>query len=302
MTLISPSLVQARSMTFDNNFYRIATQGVSKLNGKGIVQYKAGDGKNHNISRIGALELVEVTGIRQPDKQIVDFDVDNRQLTIRRYTATAVLDALEDIDKLIADPTSDIRQSLLEASNRVMDAVIIDAATGSILTGAPNAALTATSAASDGVITVDATSGFTYDTLKIIQRNFTNNNVDVAGGNVFLAITGNEALNLQGEEELINMNYGNKSAHAIPMSNYDYITFAGSVTGTSVTKPILPETTTTRTCIAFTPNSIAGKMLLNVVNVDKAATKVNAKEVTIEVQLGFARMEGKRLQFITTTI
>ena len=304
---ISPSLDQGQLQNFQNSFFHLAQQDKSRLESSRAVMYLPSKGKVNNFARIGRLDLVE-TNTRNPDKQFADYALDNRQLTKRRFTLTVQIDAKYDINELIADPTSDILMNLVKAKGRTIDRVIVAAAVGAVLTGSPDAALTSTSAATDGVLTVDASAGMTYEKVQEITANFVNNDIgmDMIRGSV-LALSGGENQDLMSEVEFISSDYisGRPVENGMQSSAgmYQVILFAGSVNGgITVLNPILPEGATLRSCVAMAPESVAVSMEVAILGVEKSATKVNSWDITIDLWLNAMRTEGARVQLISTTI
>lgn len=306
MPTISPSIDQGALQNFLDSFHTLAQQKRSRLEKSGVVKYLPSSGKTTNMTRMGAIELVEVES-RNPDKQYGDYNLDNRRLRKRRFTRTITVDALHDINELLKDPTSDILQALVNAKARVIDRIIASAASGPVLTGASDGSATSTSAATDGVITVDATSGLTYEKIQEITQNFINNELeyeDFAGS--VLCISGTENTDLMAEVEFINNDYitAKPVETGVMQKAGTYMTalFAGSVTGgITVANPILTESSTTRTCIAMAPNSVALSMELAFLGVTPSATKVNSNDITIDLWINAMRTEGSRVQLVSTT-
>ncbi len=304
---ISPSIDQAALQNFMDSFHELAQQTKSKLVASNAIKFMPSKGKTNNMSRIGRIELAEVS-TRNPDKQFGDYNVDNRQFSKRRFTRTVTIDAKHDINELIKDPTSDILRQLNNAKERVIDRIAVAAATGAVLTGAPDAAPTSTSAATDGVISITATSGFVYATVKTITENFINNDVsfDTFSG-ATICVTGKENNDLMSEVEFINSDYiSGKPVESGVMEKagaYRVQLFAGSQNGgITVVNPILPEGSTTRSCVVLAPESIAMAMELADMGVTKSATKVNSWDITIDFWINAMRTEGVLVQIITTTI
>lgn len=304
---ISPSLDQGQLQNFNDSFFHLAQQDKSQLESSAAVVYLPSKGKVNNMARIGRLELVEVN-TRNPDKQFSDYALDNRQLTKRRFTLTVQIDAKYDINELIKDPTSDILKQLVNAKGRTIDRVIVAAAVGAVLTGSPDAALTSTSAANDGVITVDASAGLTYEKIQEVTQNFINNDLgySLIKGSV-LCISGAENTDLMSEVEFISNDYisGSPVSDGMQMKagTYQIVMFAGSVTGgITVTNPILPEGTTLRDCVVLAPESVAVSMEIGKLDVTRSATKVNSNDITIDLWLNAMRTEGVRVQKVQTTI
>lgn len=304
---ISPSLDQGQLQNFNDSFFELAQQNKSRLEGSGAVVYLPSKGKVNNMARIGRLELVEVA-TRNPDKQFADYALDNRQLTKRRFTLTVQIDAKYDINELIKDPTSDILKQLVNAKGRQIDRVIVAASIGAVNTGSPDAALTSTSASTDGVITIDASAGVTYEKVQEITQNFINNDLpyELFKGSV-IGVSGTENSNLMGEVEFISSLFiSGKPVEEGVMRNagtYQVIQFAGSVNGgVTVTNPILPEGATLRDCVVLAPESVAVAMEIGRLDVTKSATKVNSWDITIDLWLNAMRTEGVRVQKMQTTI
>ena len=304
---ISPSIDQAALQNFQDSFHHLAQQTKSELVASSVLTFLSSRGKTNNYSRIGRLELSEVNS-RNPDKQFGDYAVDNRQMTKRRFTKTIQIDAKNDINELIKDPTSDILQQLNAAKERVIDRIAIAASTGDVLTGAPDTAPTTTSAAADGVLTVDASAGLTYEKITEITENFINNELsyDMFRGSL-ICITGTENTDLMAEIEFTSSDYisGRPVEVGISQSAGTYMVklFAGSKTGgITVTDPIIPEGATLRSCCVLAPESVAMSMELASLDVSKSATKVNSWDITIDFWINAMRTEGARVQLLSTTI
>jgi hypothetical protein len=304
---ISPSIDQAALLNFQDSFFQLAQQSKSKLVGSGVFVFLPSKGKTNNFARIGRVELSEVN-TRNPDKVYGDYALDNRQFTKRRFTKTIQVDAKQDINELLKDPTSDILKQLNNAKERVIDRIGIAAAIGPVLTGGPDVAPTSTSAASDGVITVDASAGLTYAKIQEITENYINNELDYSmfKGSV-LCITGKENTALMSEDKFINNFYISGRPVEVGVQNsagtYKIELFAGSKTGgVTVVNPIIPEGTTLRSCVVLAPESVAMAMELAGLNVTKSDKKVNSWDITIDFWINAMRTEGVRVQIVSTTI
>ena len=307
MSIISPSLDQGALQSFKDSFYHLAQQTKSRVGSSAAVTFLPSKGKTQNLARIGKVELTEVS-TRNPNKQFGDYNLDNRQLTKRRFTKTIQIDALYDINELIADPTSDILTQLLNAKERVIDKVLLDSASGAVLTGAPDSTPTSTTASDDGVLTITATGGVDYDDIKSITENFINNEIPVEEfRGSLICLTGSENTDLMSITQFINNDYiSAKPVDESVMTKlgmYSTVFFAGSVSGgITVSNPILQEGTTTRTCVVLAPNSLAVSMEIGDVCVEKSASKVNSMDITVDFWINSMRNEGEKVQLLTTTI
>lgn len=306
---INPSIDQGAQLNFQRNFHEMTQQTNSKLVKSNAIMYLPSQGKTNELARIGRLELTEVNS-RNPDKVYSDYAIDNRLFTKRRFTKTIQIDAKQDINELIADPTSPILKMLDAAKERLIDRVALAAAVGTVLVGQPDAAPSSISAASDNVVTIDATAGMTYEIIQAVTQNYINNDVpDEAFLGSTLAVSGKENAQLMGEIQFINNLYmgGGEPVNKGYLSNagtYNVARFAGSSSGGgTVLAPILPEISTTqRQCVVLAPNSIAMAMELASLDVSKSALKVNSNDVTIDFWINAMRVEGALVQILTTTI
>lgn len=306
----SPSIDQVARLNFQDSFYALAQQTKSKLVATSAMKFLPSGGKINNLARIGRIELSEVNS-RNPDKQYGDYSTDNRLFSKRRFTKTIQIDKKFDINELLKDPTSDILTQLDNAKERQIDRVALAAAVGNVLVGGPDTAPSSISAATDGVITVDGTAGFTYEIVQAITQTYINNELpqDGAGGfkGATLCITGSENTDLMGEDQFINQDYIKSTVDLAGVIKeagiYQVAVFAGSSTGGgTIAMPYLPETSTQRTCICLAPEALSISMEIGDMSVVPANGKVNSVDITIDLWLNCMRNEGAKVVAITTTI
>ena len=301
----APSIDQVALQTFEKNYYRLTQQMQSYLKGTGVIKFVAPEGKTKNQARIGRIELTEVAG-RNPEWQVQDHNMDNRQFTKRRFTVTLLLDDKTDINELISDPTSELLEAMKAGQERVMDRVTVQSAIGPVRVGRPDEATSDLSASADGVITIDATSGLTYAKIQEIKENFINS--ECGDEKVIFALTGKEHTQLMGIDEFINNDYiDNKPVQSGDMktvNGFNIVKFAGSSTGgATVPNPIIPEGETTRDCPVMLPQSIVMASKLAKLNViENVPGYVNTTSLTIDYWIGAMRQEGVKCQIVRTTI
>ncbi len=303
----SPSIDQAARLNFMDSFYALAQQTKSKLVSTRALNFLPSKGKTNNLARIGRIELSEVN-TRNPDKQYGDYATDNRLFTKRRFTKTIQIDKKFDINELLTDPTSDILTQLDNAKERTIDRVALAAAVGSVFVGGPDTAPSSITAATDGVITIDGTGGFTYEIVQAITQTFINNELqqdDFKGST--LCITGSENTDLMGEDQFINQDYIKSTidlAGVIKEAGvYQVAVFAGSSTGGgTIAQPYLPETSTQRTCVCLAPGALSMAMEIGDMSVVPANGKVNSVDITIDLWINAMRNEGAKVVLVTTTI
>jgi len=306
MATVNPAIEQSYLQTFQKNFEKTVQQTESKLLNTSAIKFMGIQGLS-NVSRFGKTELAEVTGQRNPEKQYTQMSNDNRKSKARRFTRTYLFDKYDAAVNMICDPTSSMFEELKNAKNRQTDRVIVDAATGDIVIGAPNEAGTVVSAADDGVITIAGTSNFNYATVVAPAiRNFINNDIDEQS-KVTFALTGSEHESLMNDDKFINSDYSGQrvidNGGLKKASIFDIVKFAGTDNGViTVNNPVLPEVSGVRKNIIMAPQAVGFAIEVGYLGIDKSAKHVNSWEVTIDVWFKALRLDGKLIQVVTSTI
>lgn len=285
-------------------------QTESLLRDSGVIRFLPADSKTNNITGIGEINLAEVVG-RNPDKHRVDYILDGRRMSKRRFSATVTMDAKDDINELFLDPTSAIYEELRNSKDRLIDRVAVSAATGTVTIGDDRVGFTQKTAAQDGVITIDAKSGLTYAEITKLTQNFINNSMGQKMMGTLICATGVENSRLMNEDKFINQDYIKSAPVEAGIMKktgmYSVAYFPGSVDGgIQVIDPIIPEVddagTSVRLCPVMTPRSVA--MALKIpqdLTVEPTPNKVNSKDITIEVWLEAMRVKGQYVQILKTT-
>lgn len=221
-----------------------------------------------------------------------------RKISRRRFVVTLPLDS-SDLRAVLTNPQNDYAGACTRAIERVYDRVCIECAFAAVLTGRDMT--TSTTAASDGVITVDATAGLTYEKLIEIRRRFHNNEVgnDMQERFVFLCSADEEAALMQ-ETVLINSLYTQQfvvdKGELTRAVGFDVIKY-----GSSVTNPLFAATGT-RNCIAASERGIVVGMSLDLsLKVQERSDYVETTQVQAIIQLGAVRTEGVLVQQVNTT-
>lgn len=308
--LYSPTIEQGLIQTWEQNFITLAQQRDSMLSMLPAVKYSAFTGTKHNVPRTGKTEMNKVAG-RNPDKQYDEFLVDNRQIVRNTFAKTFIFDE-KDIREMMADPTSEAYKSIMAAINREKDRVIARACLASVLVGDPNnnSALTSLSAANDGVKTIDATAGLTYALLKKGMTNFINNDIvsgELRNANLSFICGGTDLSDLLDEDKFINNEYTASrpvdDGYISKVFGMNVVALAGSETSNiTVANPILTESGTTRSCLLLAPQSVLFSMEnMKVDYEDKVPGKIRSKSLTVSVDMGAMRIEGARVQAVSTT-
>jgi hypothetical protein len=305
--ITSPNLDHASLLLFEKNFERLASNKDTQLLNCPAIKHMDIKGIS-NISRIEGNDLVDVTSSgRNPQKQYLQIRNDNRKSVAKRFTGTYLVDSYDRAVKLITDPTSDLFQNLREAKNRLTDKCIIDAAVGSVIVGAPDAAGTTLTAAQDGVKTIAGTTAFTYaNVISPAITTFKNQYVDTQG--VTLAISATEEEALRDDDKYMNALYSHNNTvdrgTITNASGFNVVTFAGNKQGegSTVDLPILPEAEGVRSNVLMAPKSIAFAVEVGRLDCDRSATHVNSWEVTIDMWVKAVRLQGSKVIILTSTM
>ncbi|CAB4137016.1 hypothetical protein UFOVP315_49 [uncultured Caudovirales phage] len=262
-------------------------------------------GRDATYEGMGSIEMVEIMSRHQ---KTVGQDVAStrRRIRMREFRATVYLDKFDELATIIG-PNSQYAKVLGYSAMRKFDALVVEAALASVYTGRDMT--TVVTAASDGVVTVDATSGLTSDKTSEIQENFINNEVTTDDESVpvlFLG-TGDEHTQLKGEVQFTSSDYTDakpfvdgrlRKADGMNCVWYGHRTNASN---------ILSVSGSTRACIAMTGGgsqfAVEVGMLQDVgIQVDPRPDLNNLTQVQASLFMGATRTQGARVQRVNTTV
>lgn len=247
---------------------------------------------------LSQVEAREVNG-RVQLTQFDDLEHLRRKITRRRFVVTLPIDDM-DVRALLLDPEGAYAGACIRAMERVFDRVGIEAMFASVLTGRDFE--TTVTAASDGVVTVNATAGLTYEKALEIRKNFTNNEVgtDVPEQFVF-GFTGDEEDALMKETELISNQFA--SGMAVDKGTMSRVVGMNAVVyGADVANPLLAVASTTRDNFAMSTRAMCYGMSKEFsIKIESRPDYVDTKQVQIVGILGAVRTEGILIQKVQTT-
>lgn len=265
------------------------------------VKMKKLTGKAMAYDGLGTVELGELSG----RYQAVDFsEIEHwrRKITKKRFGATLPIDKT-DLEERLTNPESGYAEALAMAAKRQFDRVVVAAMFADVKTGEDFE--NTVTAANDGVLTVDATAGLTYEKLLEIHQNFIDNEVgndmDV---NLCMGITGDEHTDLMSELELTSGDYSREyvvDKGTIQMATgIKLIKFAAS--GAGGADPILPVTAGVRSSFVMAEGAICVAMARQwEMKVEQRPDLYDTYQVKITGVLGAVRTEGKLIQKVNTT-
>lgn len=248
---------------------------------------------------VGTVEAREILGRIQP-VQFTDIEHYRRKITRRRFEVTIPVDS-SDVRGMLTDPHSKYAQAIVMGIERRFDRLCLEAAFADVWVGREfDKKLTAVE---DGVMTVDATSGLTYEKLLEIKQNF----IDADVGNdmpekFFLGIAGDEHTDMMNETKLISGDYSRQyvidKGEIQNALGFDIVKYAGKAK-----KPMLKvDGSGNRECIAASTRGIVvGVSLAPKLSVDNRPDYYETDQIQMIVEMGAVRTEGCLVQKVKTT-
>lgn len=296
---VNDSVSQHAIIQFSELIHNRAQQVKARL--RPYVEIRQMDGKAMAYDGMGTVEANEIMG-RYAPVEFSDIEHFRRKITRRRFGVTLPIDEY-DIEERLTDPESKYAEAVVKAMERKFDRVVIEAMFKDVQTGEDFE--NTITAVNDGVLTVDATGGLTYEKLLEIGQNFIDNEVgndnDV---NFAMGITGSEHTDLMSELELTSGDYSKEyvvdKGKMQMATGIGLIKFAGKAVGGA--NPILPVVTGTRTSFCMSEGAICvGLSRAWKIKIQDRNDLYDTKQVQITGVLGAVRTEGKLIQKVTTT-
>ena len=292
------SIDQALITEFSDMVHQEAQQMKSRM--RPYVNVKQMSGDVWAYDGLGRVEAREVQG-RNVAATFDDIDHNRRKIARRRFVINLPIDA-SDVRGALLDPQSEYAKSVAQGMLRQYDRVIYDAAFADILTGRDFESTT--TAAADGVVTVDATAGLTYEKLLEIKQNFFDEDVgNDENEQLFLTIGGAEHTNLMGETELtsgdFNREFVVEKGRITQALGMDLVPFASSVSN-----PIIGKNTagTERELIAASTRGIClGVSKEMSIKIEERSDLIETTQVQVIAEIGSVRTEGVLVQKVRVT-
>ncbi len=251
-------------------------------------------GKDYAVERLDRVEAVEVT-TRHADTIAQDITHSRRQLAMREFRTTILLDDFDDVSTLI-DPARGYSKAIAAAMNRKKDEIIAQAAFASVKTGR-NFGSTVAFASDDGRTVSAGGIGLTYEKLTEAQENFIDGDVDITQG-LWLAVTGTQNTNMLSETELTSgdfvREYAIEKGRVSKAVGFDVLHFSGTAA-----LPVIGKVSTTRECIALAKGGIVlGVSKDMTLKISERPDKNHALQLQACMYIGAVRRDGKLVQKI----
>lgn len=290
---------QALVIEFSSQVHVLSQQLKSRFRGK--VRERMVKGNEAAIERIDKVDSIEVT-TRHADTIAQDITHSRRQIKMREFRSTILLDTFDEVQVLI-DPKGEYAKAVARRLMVNFDEVVADSFFADVKTGR-SFGTTVAFASDDGTTISTGSTGMTYDKLLTAQENFINNNVGVdANEKLYLAIAAQQNTNMMKEEELTsgdfnrNNDFIREKGRIIQAAGFEILHFSGTQT-----PAIISKTSTTRDCIAFSSDAIEVGINQDItIQVDRRPDKNNLWQVQASMFLGATRVDGKKVQKIQCT-
>lgn len=247
---------------------------------------------------LGVIEAQEVFG-RIQKTEFADINHTRRKIARRRFTLTLPIDDM-DVRAVLINPEGEYAGACIRAMERVFDRVVVESLFADVSTGREFD--TTVTFSSDGGLTVDATSGLTYDVLLSIRKNYIDNDV----GNdlpetIVLGITGDEHSALMKETELTSGDFSRQfvvdKGEIVRAAGFELVKFAGNAN-----LPILNVSGGVRDCFAISTRGVCVGLSKDMtIKIQDRPDFVDVKQVQITFILGAVRTEGVLVQKVQTT-
>lgn len=293
---INDSVSEHAIIQFSADVHTRVQQKTSRLSP--YVKKKPMKGKAIAYDGLGIVELGTLDG-RYAQVEFTEIEHWRRKITKQRFGATLPIDDT-DIEERLLDPESGYAEALANAAMRQMDRVIVNSMFADVLTGEDFD--TTVTFAGEGGLTVDATTGLTYEKLIEIHQNFIDNDVTTdMDRRLVLGITGDEHTDLMSELELTSGDYSREfvaEKGTIQMAaGINVVKFAANALN-----PILPVSGGVRTSFCMAEGAICvGVARTWGIKVEDRNDLYDTKQVKITGVLGAVRTEAKLIQKVTST-
>lgn len=273
-----------------------AQQMQSRLGGFVITKQMTGD--VYAYDGLGDVEANEVVG-RNQKIEFADIEHKRRKISRRRFIVPLPIDA-SDIRGRLTDPESDYAKAVAMAMMRQKDRIIYEAMFANIQTGREFE--TTVTAVNDGVVTVDATAGLTYEKVLEIQENFINNDVGTDfPETLVMGITGAEHTALMKETELTSGDFTRQFAieqgEIVKAVGINLVKFASGGAN-----PIIPAAAGERQLFAMSSRGICLGVSKDItIEIQDRYDLVETKQVVATYEIGAVRTEGVLVQKVSVT-
>lgn len=289
---MTQSINEALVTQFSDMVHTRAQQMGSRFRGK--VEEKIVNGNDASIERIDDVQAIEVT-TRHAQTVAQDITHDRRQIKMRDFRVTLLLDEFDDLQVLI-NPQARYVEAVARALMIRFDQVVSEAFFADVNVGR-NFDSTLTFANDDGLTVLVAASGLTYDKLLTVQQNFIDNNVGVdLPEQVYITATGEQNTDMLQEQELTSGDYTREFAvekgRIVNAAGLDVVYFSGTDKN-----QIISKTGNTRDLVAWAKGGVEVGINKDIsIKVNERPDLNNLTQIQATMYIGATRKDGKMVQ------
>lgn len=307
---MSSYYTDALTMSFRDTYELAAFDGRSVLEQAGVCEMARGDHAIYNFEGLDTMTAPSVISTRNAAANPAAISANNRMMTTKVFYKEVVVDDVADIKEAIADPKSKLVQQFMNWFRLINDQEGIAAAAGNVLIGTPGSAGTSTSAASDGVVTIDATAGLTDAIVNKIATKFINlEEYENTVGSAFI-ITGTEQAQLLALTTEINKLYltsdlerKNLVGHLRNMINVFTVPGSDAETTVPSARRRIAESSGYRLCPVLAKGALYSKFGIDKVVYHKDNPNyANSDTLKVVFRVGHMRTKGSKVLLVKTTI
>lgn len=300
----------ALTMSFRDSYALAAFDGRSVLEQAGVCEMARGDHAIYNYEGLDTMTAPSEITTRNAASAPAAISANNRMMVTKVFYKEVVVDDVADIREVIADPKSKLVQQFMNWGNLINDKEGIAAAAGNVLIGRPGSTGTSTSAADDGVVEIDATSGLTDAIVNKIVTKFINlEEYENTIGAAFI-ITGTEQAQLLALTTEINKLYltsdlerKNLVGHLRNMVNVFTVPGSDAETTVPADRRRIAESAGVRLCPVLAKGALYSKFSIDKVVYNKDNPNyANSDTLKVIFRVGHMRTKGSKVLLVKTTI
>ena len=300
----------ALTMSFRDSYALAAFDGRSVLEQAGVCEMARGDHAIYNYEGLDTMSAPAEIQSKNAAANPAAISANNRMMVTKVFYKEVVVDDVADIREVIADPKSKLVQQFMNWFHLINDQEGIAAAAGNVLIGRPGSAGTSTSAANDGVVTIDATSGLTDSVVNKIVTKFINlEEYENTIGAAFI-ITGTEQAQLLALTTEINKLYltsdlerKNLVGHLRNMINVFTVPGSDAETTVASARRRIAEANGVRLCPVLAKGALYSKFGIDKVVYNKDNPNyANSDTLKVIFRVGHMRTKGSKVLLVKTTI
>jgi len=291
---MSTEITLLHKTTYQTNMEMLAQQMQCSL--QNAVRLEKETGKRVNFPQIGAVAAREKSQ-RHGDTQYVTTPHRRRWVSMKDFEIADLLD-VQDIIRIVMNPSSDYAKAFVAALNRARDANIIAAALGTAYVGEDG---TTSQTLPAGQQIAAGGTGFTLDKVRSAMQKLKTGNAVDGNEEMYVAWTAAQEAEFINTTEVKSIDYNNQRVLVSggldgKFFGFNYIRLEDWTDETGATQRIIPKASTTRSCVAWTKSGLLHNVpLLPQTKIDQLPQKSYAWQIYASSTYGTTRMQESKV-------